>query len=270
MPRWELVTTWCLRGALLATAIIYIVRQDWAIGIFCVVALAIAVTPTIAARSASFAWPVEVEILLLWLATAHITLGELFDLYTDVGWFDKALHFSDSLLIGFTAFLAVYVAHYMRREKPHPWLDGVAILLITLGLGAFWEIIEFIEDHYFGMHTQGSPTMAPLPDTMWDLISDGAGGVIAAILGPVFMHHSRRSRKRAADFAQRAEGVSQRRAARHRAATRRHRRARSGPSSTRAPRRPPSRRTRQGRSPAAPRRAMDAVLDRCRPSRRAS
>ena len=223
MPRWELVTTWCLRVALLATAVIYIVRQDWAIGIFCVVALAIAVTPTVAARSASFAWPVEVEILLLWLATAHITLGELFNLYSDVGWFDKALHFSDSLLIGFTAFLAVYVAHYMRHEKAHPWLDGAAILLVTLGLGAFWEIIEFIEDHYFGMHTQGSPMMAPLPDTMWDLISDGAGGVIAAILGPVFMHHSRRSRRRVADFAKRAEGVSQRRAARHRGVTRRRR-----------------------------------------------
>jgi hypothetical protein len=96
----------------------------------------------------------------------------------------------------------------MRREKPHPRLDGIAILLFTLGLGAFWEIIEFIEDHYFGMHTQGSPTMLPLPDTMWDLISDGAGGVIAAVLGPIFMHHSRRSRKRVADFAARVEGLS--------------------------------------------------------------
>ena len=196
MPRWELVTTWCLRVALLATAIVYIVRQDWAIGIFCVVALAIAVTPTVAARSASFAWPVEVEILLLWLATAHITLGELFNLYNDVGWFDKALHLSDSLLIGFTAFLAVYVAHYMRHEKAHPWLDGVAILLVTLGISAAWEVAEYAVDEIFGRATQGAPGMTPLDDTMIDLIFDGIGGAVAAVLGPLYIRYSSRSRRR--------------------------------------------------------------------------
>lgn len=205
MPRWELVTSWILRLAMLATAIVYVVIGDWAVAVFCVIALALTVTPSIVARTAKFTWPIEVELVLLWLLTAHLMLGRMFGLYTSIEWFDKALHFSDSALLGFMAFFAVYVSHYLRHERPHPWIDGIAILLATLGLGAFWEIVEFCEDQLLGMHAQGSPTLAPLPDTMWDLIADGVGGIIAGVLGPVFMHHSRRSRERVAEFVRRVE-----------------------------------------------------------------
>ena len=43
--------------------------------------------------------------------------------------------------------------------------------------------------------------LPPLADTMWDLILDGSGGVIAAILGTLYIHRSRRSRQRTAQFA---------------------------------------------------------------------
>ena len=154
-------------------------------------------------------WPFEIELVLLWLVLVHLTFGNLLGLYTRIAWFDKVLHLTDSALLGFIAFLAVYVAHYLRHERAHPWLDRVAIVLATLGLGALWEIVEFIEDH-FGMHAQGSPTLSPLADTMWDLIADGVGGVIAGALGPWFMHHSRRSRERVAQFARRVDHVAKR------------------------------------------------------------
>jgi hypothetical protein len=205
VPRWELVTGWILRVAILATAGIYIALGQLAAGLFCVLALALAMTPTIVARTATFTWPFEVELVLLWLLAAHLTLGRMLGLYNRVGWFDKVLHLGDSALIGFVAFLAVYVAHYMRHERPHPWVDRIAIVIATLGLGALWEIIEFAEDQLLGMHTQGSPQMSPLVDTMWDLILDGIGGVIAGVLGPWFMHHSKRSRRRVQEFARRVE-----------------------------------------------------------------
>ena len=204
MPRWEIVTGWILRIAILGTAGVYVALGDWAPAIFCIIALGLAVTPTIVARTASFTWPFEVELVLLWLLVAHLTLGRLLGLYARIAYFDKALHFTDSALIGFVAFLAVYLAHYVRHERPHPWIDRIAIVIATLGLGALWEIVEFIEDH-FGMHAQGSPTLGPLADTMWDLIADGIGGIIAGAIGPWFMHHSRRSRRRVQQFAERVE-----------------------------------------------------------------
>jgi hypothetical protein len=199
MPRWETVTIWILRVALLATAALFMAEGQWLRGMFCVIAVALAVTPALIVHNAKFAWPFELELVLLWFSLADLTLGHLMDLYVRIAWYDKAIHFSDSILVGFVAFFAVYLAHYLRRDRP--WLDSLAILLATLGLGALWETVEFASDQLFGTYMQGSPELSPLADTMWDLIVDGLGGVLAAILGPLYMASSKRSRQRVAQFA---------------------------------------------------------------------
>jgi hypothetical protein len=205
VPTWETAVIWSLRVAVLVTAAIFMTNSQWIFGVFCVIAVFIAMIPTAIARNAKFAWPFEIELVLLWFLLTHLTLGYLLGLYTRVTWFDKTLHFGNSGLIGFVAFFAVYLAHYLRHDRPHPWLDGIAILFATLGFGALWEIAEFSSDYLFGTHAQGSPTLPPLVDTMWDLILDGLGGVLAAILGPLYMHHSKRSRRRVAQFAAQVE-----------------------------------------------------------------
>lgn len=201
MLRWEVMVIWCLRAAVLATGAIFIVRGEWIMGAFCAIAVLVAIIPTLAVRTPNLTWPVEVEVALLWLLMCHLVLGILFNLYDRIVWFDKVIHLGDSVVIGFVAFMAVYAAHVLRDGRRHPVLDGVAILIATLGLGALWEIGEFAADQLFGRHTQGSPIMSPLVDTMWDLILDGSGGVIAAVLGALYIHRSRRSRERCAQFA---------------------------------------------------------------------
>lgn len=201
MPPAELAAIWILRGGVLVTAIVFAATGQWMFGVFAALSIAVAVTPTIAARNARLTLPFEIELVLLWFMVTHLTLGYLLHLYTRITWYDKVLHFGNSVLIGFLAFLLVYVAHFLRHDRPHPWLDVVTILLVTLGLGSLWEIGEFASDQLFGTRTQGSPTLSPLVDTMWDLILDGAGGVLAAILGPIYMHRSKRSRRRVEEFA---------------------------------------------------------------------
>jgi hypothetical protein len=201
MPTPEHAAIWILRGGVLVTAVVFAATGQWMFGLFAALSVAVAVTPTLAARNARLTLPFEIELVLLWFMVTHLTLGYLFDLYTRITWYDKVLHFGNSVLVGFLAFLLVYVAHLLRHDRPHPWLDVVAILLVTLGLGSLWEIGEFASDQLFGTHTQGSPTLSPLVDTMWDLILDGAGGVLAAILGPIYIHRSKRSRKRVEEFA---------------------------------------------------------------------
>ena len=73
-----------------------------------------------------------------------------------------------------------------------PWLDAIAIFLVTLGLGALWEIGEYGVDQILGRATQGSPRMSALDDTMVDLIMDGLGGVLGAIFGPLYIRYARR------------------------------------------------------------------------------
>lgn len=223
--RWEMRAAWALRGAVLATAAVHLAGGDLLYGLFCGAALAIALAPAALARTARANLPVEVEIAFLSVLVADMTAGQLAGLYLTIPWYDKALHLGTSVLIGMVAFLAVYILHFIGHSRRHPWIDGGAILLLTLGLGAAWEIGEYAADVVFGRVTQGAPGLVPLDDTMWDLILDGAGGVLGAILGPLYMQRSRRSRRRIEEFAQLLSRV-ERRASRRSRSRRRGERSR--------------------------------------------
>ncbi len=181
------------RLAILATALIEIINGSYLYGAFCLLALGLTLIPAAYTRRLDAGIPLELELAALWLMIADMTLGNSLGLY-ELSWYDKALHFSSSALIGMVAFLAIYVLHLTHKTRFHPWIDGVAILLVTLGLGAVWELAEFGVDHLLGLATQGSPTMTALDDTMFDLLLDGLGGVVGAIVGPRYISRSRASR----------------------------------------------------------------------------
>lgn len=198
---WEIRVAWFLRAAIVATAIAHLAGGDLLYGLFCIAAVVIVLVPAALARSSLGNLPVRIELAVLWIVLADMTLGQLGGLYLSVPWYDKALHLGNSSLLGMVAFLAVYMLHFIGRSRPHPWIDAAAILLLTLGLGALWEIGEYAIDQLLGRATQGAPGMAALDDTMWDLILDGAGGLLGALLGPLYMHRSRDSRRRIERFA---------------------------------------------------------------------
>ncbi len=198
MPRpwWVYV----LRGSIVLSAIAQALRGDVLYAVFCLIALAIALAPAIAARSAHARIPVEFEVALQVLMVGDMTLGNTLELYVRLPWFDKALHLGSSILIGLMGFLSIYILHVTHRVRFQPWFDGIAIFLTTVGIGAVWEIAEYAVDHLFGRATQGSPTMTPIDDTMIDLILDSVGGVIAAVLGPLYIRYSARSRRRVGEL----------------------------------------------------------------------
>jgi hypothetical protein len=113
-------------------------------------------------------------------------------------------------------FLAGYVLHFTGKFVAGKIFTGVIIVLLALGIGAFWEILEYLSDVFFAKGAQGSPLQSPLDDTMWDLIFDGVGGLIGGVLGPIYMHHSKRSRRRMRAFADLVAGKVPARAGTHR------------------------------------------------------
>ena len=181
----------------MATAVALIAQGAWLSAIFCIVSILLVAVPAYLARTSKANLPVELELILLWFLVADNTLGRLASLY-GTAWFDKALHLGNS---GFIGFLVVYVLLFTARLRTSPWFNGVLILLVTLGIGALWEIVEYGLDAVVHQGAQGSPIMAPLDDTMWDLILDGAGGAAGAIFGSTYIQLSNRSRCRFAAFA---------------------------------------------------------------------
>jgi hypothetical protein len=201
----ESVKPWLVRGiprlAILATAIGQIAAGDPYYGAFCLAALAITLVPALLTRRLDTGVPLGLELALLWLMLADMTFGNWLGLYVRIPWYDKALHLSSSTLIGVIGFLVVYVLHLTGRIQFHPWIDRIAILLVTLGVGAIWEIGEYAVDQLFGRATQGAPHFAALDDTMVDLMLDALGGVIGAIVGARYMYSSESSRERVEAFA---------------------------------------------------------------------
>jgi hypothetical protein len=192
MPELPSVARNVLRGAIIVAAIISIVRGDVLYGLFCLTVLGITILLSRRAKRS----PIEIDLVLLMIMVLDMALGHALGLYRIVPWYDKALHLGCSIVIGLVGCFAIYVVHVTGRFKFHPWLDGIAILLLTVGFGAVWEIGEYGVDSLLGLTTQTSPRLAAIDDTMLDLLIDAIGGAVAAVLGPIYMRRSQNSRQR--------------------------------------------------------------------------
>ena len=194
-PRWERVLAWAMRIALVAMATFDAASGDLLLAGYCVLALVILLVPSLLARKAAVNVPVELEIALVVLLATDMILGNWFGLYHRLVYWDKVLHLGNSVLLGFLGFLMLFVLRTTGRLRVSvPAAIGITVWL-TLGLGAAWEIGEFATDQVFGARTQGSPTMPPLADTMWDLILDALGGLVGGGVGVAYLHRSSRARR---------------------------------------------------------------------------
>lgn len=199
-PSWEIRLAWVLRGLILATAAVHLYQGALLYTLLCLAALTLMVVPPLLARTSRLNIPVEIELFGLWWLVTDMTLGRVLDLYEAVPLYDKVIHFGNSGLLALLSFLAIYALRMTCRLQTGFFLNVSGIFLLTLGAGALWEILEFASDGLFGQGAQGSPLMAPLEDTMWDLILDGLGGLIGGLLGAWYMRASRRSAARSKSF----------------------------------------------------------------------
>lgn len=203
---WEISVAWLFRLLIVGTAVVHLIQHKYIYALLCVVAIAVLVAPPVLARSNRANIPVELELAALWGAVSDMTLGRLGGLYGGTIWFDKVLHFSNSILVGLLAFLAVYALRFTGRLRTSTVTNALVILLLALGVGALWEIAEYVADLAFAEGAQGSPVMSPLDDTMWDLILDGIGGAVGGFLGSVYMRWSKRTAQRIEAFARLVSG----------------------------------------------------------------
>lgn len=99
--------------------------------------------------------------------------------------YDKISHFISAALVAMMGFVSVAtLEHYTEIEMNRPMI-AFFILIFTVAIGTFWEMVEFFQDLILGTAYQAS-----LEDTMVDLIADTLGGVIVAVLGFLYLEHT--------------------------------------------------------------------------------
>ncbi|MCA1733908.1 MAG: hypothetical protein LC732_09930, partial [Acidobacteria bacterium] len=106
--------------------------------------------------------------------------GNVRGFYERFWWWDLVLHAASGFLLGIFGFLLVWVLNQKEDIELHmnPAFIALFAFMFSVGLGAVWEIFEFLMDVAFGLGMQHG-----LVDTMGDLIVDVVGAGIIAVLG---------------------------------------------------------------------------------------
>ena len=172
-------------------------------GILILVALAIINAPAFFTKGKIRVIPVEIELILLSMVLFELVWGDALGLYVKLPYYDNFMHFMLPLYIGLIGMMVVYTMYYYGRLKMSLAEMAIVIVIVTIGLGGVLEMGEYTYDKYLSQgplgditgntQMQGSPTQNAHEDTMNDLFTDTAGGIVGALIGVLLI---RRAEKR--------------------------------------------------------------------------
>lgn len=187
----QFIITWIIRIIFVAELIVSIVFLNLdsivpaSLGTFFIF------LPIFIPKIANFKIIPEVHLLFAIFLFASLYLGEIQMYYESIWWWDSMLHLMSALMLGFLGFSLVY--YFNNADHLNVSLSPFFIALFALSFavmcGVIWEICEFASDQLLGTNTQKSG----LIDTMWDLIMDTVGGLLAAMAGYAYLKKGRES-----------------------------------------------------------------------------
>ncbi|WP_299692113.1 hypothetical protein [uncultured Tateyamaria sp.] len=175
-----MLVIWAL---LLSTAVISLGLSRWSLAFVSFATLALSLVPPLLAARWSLTLPLPFLMFTTLFFFASIFLGEAFDFYERLWWWDIALHGLSAIGFGLTGFLFVFMLFEGDRLAAPPSAIAFISFCVAMTVGAIWEIFEFTMDLSFGLNMQKSG----LNDTMGDLIVDAFGGLIASLTGYYYL-----------------------------------------------------------------------------------
>lgn len=155
----------------------------WSLAFVSFATLALSLTPPLLAARWNLTLPLPFLLFTTLFFFASIFLGEAFDFYERLWWWDLALHGSSALGFGLLGFLFVFMLFEGDRFAAPPSAIAFITFCVAMTVGAIWEVFEFTMDAHLGLNMQKSG----LDDTMGDLIVNAAGASIASLTGYLYL-----------------------------------------------------------------------------------
>ncbi len=165
--------------------------------------------------------PGEIQLIIVGFIYAALFLGMAREWYARFWWWDSLMHGFSGVALGFAGFLILYVLYKSGKLQASPFLIVLFAFCFAVALGAVWEIFEFGVDTFFGDNMQrarfsiektaeyedGSRyrlqclttdysfenveeeevTRVAIYDTMWDMILNSIGALIASVSGYIYL-----------------------------------------------------------------------------------
>ena len=170
-------------GILLLTAATALLFGRWEISFVALATFGLAITPAILASRLDITLPVPFLLATTAFIFASVFMGEAFDFYERVWWWDIVLHGTSAIGFGLIGFLFIFMLFDGDRYAAPPFAIAFIAFCVGMTVGALWEIFEYLMDTWFGLNMQKSG----LDDTMTDLMIDGVGAIIGALAGYIYL-----------------------------------------------------------------------------------
>jgi hypothetical protein len=159
----------------------------WSLAFVSISTFVLTLIPPIIARRWSLSLPGPFVLATTLFIVCSVFLGEAFDFYERLWWWDIGLHGFSAIGFGLTGFLFVFMLFEGDRFAAPASALAFISFCVGMTVGATWEVFEFFMDQAFGMNMQKSG----LTDTMGDLIVDAVGSLIASLAGYFYLKNWR-------------------------------------------------------------------------------
>ncbi len=177
---WLTRSIWAL---LLLAALVALVTGRWSLVFVSLATLLLGLLPTLFVERFQIRLPHSFIAAIVAFVFAAVFLGEAFDFYERLWWWDIALHSTSSVGFGLIGFLFILMLFEGDNYAAPPIALSFVAFCFAVTIGAAWEIFEFTMDQLFGLNMQKTG----LPDTMGDLIVNMLGALIGAAAGFLFL-----------------------------------------------------------------------------------
>ena len=175
----QIIITAILRLTLLIAMIGGALNARYTVVFISLLTLMVTFIPDLLEKRYRIELPEEFEFVIVLFLYASLFLGEVHGYYTRFWWWDTLLHAGSGLAMGFVGFLMVHILYQRNQIRGHSFFIALFAFCFAMAIGSVWEIFEFGMDQVFGLDMQKSG----LIDTMWDLIVDAIGALVASAIG---------------------------------------------------------------------------------------
>ena len=167
---------------LISTVAVYsFIIQEYINVLMCIFIVVLMAFPVFLSKWFKFVLTAEINLIVVLFVFAAMFLGEIFDFYEMIWWWDIFLHSLSGVLIGYFGYSLVYLMNQSTNVELSlsPLFISVFAFAFSMMIAVTWEIIEFSVDSIFGLNMQKSG----LVDTMWDFIVCFIGSLVPPVLG---------------------------------------------------------------------------------------
>ena len=183
------ITTFIIRSILIIIFLFAIIRGEWLAVLISFSTFVLTLVPPRLEDIYHIKLPMDFEIAIIFFLFATMILGEIVNFYERFWWWDILLHFSSAIAFGCTGFIILFYLNRTNKISSKPIWIALFSFSFAVSIGVMWEIFEFAMDYMFGMNMQKSGIV----DTMWDLIVDVIGALLASLAGLAYMKGDQRS-----------------------------------------------------------------------------